>query len=396
MTLSGRLKSPDPAADAWGVRTAVPFRRLGRRFVTAGLCAALAVGSMTTGALAAQDAGVSQATTRLQTAQERAAALTRALDEAAQSYARANDHRLRLGTEAVTSSAALERVDSAVYDAEDELARRVAAAYKRPGPDFLLSGVVLSADDTGSALHRAALFSRLTSNSADNLAHVRWAAALTRTDVTQERVIAAGAQASVDQWDTQADRINDALDAAQREVLAAEDGVIAAKQEAARRAQAAEAVRVAAAAAGGAPWSTITPPHRVNGKTCPIGTPNGFIDSWGFPRPGGRSHEGVDMFAPMGTPLFAVAEGTIFRVYTNTLGGLAINLIDADGNMYYYAHLSAAYVKDGQSVGVGQVIGAVGNSGNARGTPPHVHWQYHPGNGAPVNPYPLAFSLCRA
>ena len=350
---------------------------------------------MTTGALAAQDSGLSQATTRLSSAQDRATALTRALDEAAQSYERANDHRLRLADALVESSARLDRVDAAVFDAEDELARRVTAAYKRPGPDFLLTDAVLHASDAGSALHRAALFSRITANSADDVAHVRWAAALTRTDVTQERVIAAGAQASVDQWEAQADRLSEALDSAQREVLAAEDGVVAAKQEAARRAQAAEAARVAAAAVGGAPWSTVTPPHRINGKTCPVGTPNGFIDSWGYARSGGRSHEGVDMFAPMGTPLFAVAEGTIFRVYTNTLGGLAINLIDEDGNMYYYAHLSAAYVTDGQKVGVGQVIGAVGDSGNARGTPPHVHWQYHPGNGAPVNPYPLAFALCR-
>ena len=84
-----------------------------------------------------------------------------------------------------------------------------------------------------------------------------------------------------------------------------------------------------------APWSTAAPPPSVDGKACPIGTANGFIDSWRFPRSGGRSHEGADMFAPMGTPLYAVADGTIWRVYNNTLGGLAINLIDDAGTMYY-------------------------------------------------------------
>ena len=369
--------------------------RLGRRFAAAGLCAALAVTGIATGALAAEDSGVVQATTRLQTAQERAATLTRALDEAAQSYELANGHLERLGAEAAESAAAVEAVDAAVGDAEDQLRHRLTAAYKRPAPELALSDAILQAPDAGSALHRAALFSRFTARGADDLAEVRWASALTRTDVRQERVIAAGAKASADQWDAQSDRLRKALDAAQREVLAAEDGVKTAKAQAQRRAAAAEAARVAAAAVGGAPWSTITPPYRVNGKTCPVGTPNGFIDSWGFPRSGGRTHQGVDMFAPMGTPLYAVAQGTIWRVYTNTLGGLSINLIDDDGNMYYYAHLSAAYVESGQKVGTGQVIGAVGDSGNARGTPPHLHWQYHPGNGAPVNPYPLAHSLCR-
>jgi peptidoglycan LD-endopeptidase LytH len=350
---------------------------------------------MTAPATAAEDPGVATATSKLLTAQQHAAALTRILDEAAQSYERANAHRIRLGDEALESTATLERAAAAVDDAESELRRRVTAAYKRPGPELALTDAILHAPDAGSALHRAALFSRFTHRSAENVTQVRWAAALTQTDVTQERVIAAGAQASVEEWKDQSDRLRDALDAAQREVLAAEDGVESAKAEAQRRAEAAEAARVAAAAVGGAPWSTTAPPHRVNGKTCPVGTPNGFIDSWGYPRSGGRGHQGVDMFAPMGTPLYAVAEGTIYRVYTNTLGGLAINLIDNAGDMYYYAHLSAAYVTSGQKVGTGQVIGAVGDSGNARGTPPHLHWQYHPGNGAPVNPYPLAHALCR-
>ncbi len=139
----------------------------------------------------------------------------------------------------------------------------------------------------------------------------------------------------------------------------------------------------------------VAPSTGLDGKVCPVGSPNGFIDSWGFPRPSGRTHEGVDMFAPYGTPLYAVADGVVARVYTNTLGGLAINLVDDDGTMYYYAHLSSASAQSGQRVSAGDVIGAVGTSGNARGTPPHLHWQHHPGGGEPVNPYPLAHALCR-
>lgn len=120
-----------------------------------------------------------------------------------------------------------------------------------------------------------------------------------------------------------------------------------------------------------------------------------FIDSWGFPRSGGRTHKGVDMFAAYGMPLYAVADGTVTRVWNNRLGGLSIDLIDDRGDRYYYAHLSAAVATAGQRVRAGDVIGANGDSGNARGTPPHLHWQYHPGNGPPVNPYPLARALCR-
>jgi murein DD-endopeptidase MepM/ murein hydrolase activator NlpD len=127
---------------------------------------------------------------------------------------------------------------------------------------------------------------------------------------------------------------------------------------------------------------------------CPVGGTTGFIDSWGFARSGGRTHEGVDMFAGYGTPVLAVADGVVENVYNNTLGGLAINFIDDNGDRYYHAHLSSASVSSGQRVTAGTVIGAVGTSGNAAGTPPHLHWQYHPGNGDPVNPYPLASALC--
>ncbi|HWB70705.1 MAG TPA: M23 family metallopeptidase, partial [Egibacteraceae bacterium] len=128
---------------------------------------------------------------------------------------------------------------------------------------------------------------------------------------------------------------------------------------------------------------------------CPVGAPNGFIDSWGFPRSGGRRHQGVDIFAAYATPLYAVADGTVQRVFRSRLGGLSIDLVDGRGDRYYYAHLSAAQAVAGQRVRAGDVIGANGDSGNARGSPPHLHWQYHPGGGPPVNPYPLARALCR-
>ena len=370
------------------------LRRVSRRLLAALLCAAFSIAG-TTAVARAEDAGVRAATDRLETAEDRAAATSRALDDAAASYERASAHLLRLGAEGLGSDAELAAVDAAETNAGDTLRQRIVSAYKHPGTDLVLADALGDAPDAGTAFHRAALFGRLVTQSASQLDGAARLAAMTRGDIRQERIIAAGSRAALVEWESQSKRLRDELAAAEHDVALAARGVTAAKQEAERRRQAAEAARRAAASAGGAPWSTVPPPPSLDGKTCPVGTPNGFIDSWGFPRSGGRSHEGVDMFAPMGTPLYAVADGTIWRVYNNTLGGLAINLIDESGTMYYYAHMSAAHVRSGQQVASGQVIGAVGNSGNALGTPPHVHWQVHPGNDSPVNPFPLAQSLCR-
>ena len=108
-------------------------------------------------------------------------------------------------------------------------------------------------------------------------------------------------------------------------------------------------------------------------------------DTYGAARSGGRSHEGVDLLASTGTPLVAVVSGSV-QFKHNSLGGNAVWLAGADGNRYYYAHLSAF---EGSSRGVsqGEVIGYVGDTGNARGTP-HLHFEVHPGGGASVNPYP--------
>jgi murein DD-endopeptidase MepM/ murein hydrolase activator NlpD len=104
---------------------------------------------------------------------------------------------------------------------------------------------------------------------------------------------------------------------------------------------------------------------------------------------------GVDIFASRGRPILAVADATVRRVWRNNLGGLAIDLVDDRGDRYYYAHLAAAHVSGGQRVTAGQHIADTGNSGNARSTPSHLHWQYHPGDGEAVNPFPLASTLCR-
>jgi murein DD-endopeptidase MepM/ murein hydrolase activator NlpD len=117
---------------------------------------------------------------------------------------------------------------------------------------------------------------------------------------------------------------------------------------------------------------------------CPVLGGSAYGDSWGAPRSGGRRHQGVDMLAPTGTPLQAVVSGSVNQT-TNPLGGVAIQLFGDNGNRYYYAHLSAYEGVSGR-VEQGQVIGYIGDSGNATGIP-HLHFEVHPGGGIPVNPY---------
>lgn len=122
-----------------------------------------------------------------------------------------------------------------------------------------------------------------------------------------------------------------------------------------------------------------------------------MIDSWGFPRMTGTAdqhwHEGIDIFAPSGTPLLATERGIVTRIGSGRLGGLRLWLRGESGTDWYYAHLSgfAPGLTEGQVVEAGDIIGYVGNTGNAVGTPPHLHMQVHPNGGEPVNPYPLLF-----
>jgi murein DD-endopeptidase MepM/ murein hydrolase activator NlpD len=116
---------------------------------------------------------------------------------------------------------------------------------------------------------------------------------------------------------------------------------------------------------------------------CPVFGPSAYGDSWGAPRSDGRRHQGVDMLAPVGTPLQAVVSGFVEH-YSNALGGITLSLIGDNGNRYYYAHLSGYEGVPGR-VEQAQVIGYVGESGNAVGVP-HLHFEIRPNHGVPVNP----------
>ncbi len=123
---------------------------------------------------------------------------------------------------------------------------------------------------------------------------------------------------------------------------------------------------------------------------CPVQGPRAFSNDYGDPRSGGRRHQGNDILSPRGTPIVASVSGTV-RHRTVSLGGLSYYLSGDDGNVYFGTHMSR-YGASGR-VSAGTVIGYVGDTGNARGTP-HLHFEIHPGGGSPVNPYPTLRTYC--
>ena len=126
--------------------------------------------------------------------------------------------------------------------------------------------------------------------------------------------------------------------------------------------------------------STVHPALTAGGYVFPIYGPSSFIDSFGAPRADVSWHHGDDIFAPLGAPILAVADGTLFSVGWNDIGGLRVWLRDAAGNEFYFAHLSALATRtaNGVPVQAGDVIGFVGNTGDAKGTPYHLHFEIHP------------------
>jgi murein DD-endopeptidase MepM/ murein hydrolase activator NlpD len=112
-------------------------------------------------------------------------------------------------------------------------------------------------------------------------------------------------------------------------------------------------------------------------------------DTWHAARAPARQHEGIDIFAKKGTPVLASTEGIVLRIGESALGGQVVWVFGPGGQHHYYAHLDQpSHASWGQRVQPGSVLGYVGNTGNARTTPPHLHYGVYAASGA-INPYPI-------
>lgn len=127
----------------------------------------------------------------------------------------------------------------------------------------------------------------------------------------------------------------------------------------------------------------------------PVATLNrkALNDTWHASRPPARGHEGIDIFAKTGTPVISSTEGIVLSVGQNKLGGNVVWVMGPAGHRHYYAHLDRfADIEAGDRVRQGTLLGYVGNTGNARTTPPHLHYGIYTTGGA-INPFPLLMAV---
>ncbi|MEX0790266.1 MAG: peptidoglycan DD-metalloendopeptidase family protein [Actinomycetota bacterium] len=192
-------------------------------------------------------------------------------------------------------------------------------------------------------------------------------------------------------------RLAEAQRAEEQKRKAAEEALRSQRLSAQRRAQLEAAAKgapriaaVTAPSAAAAPAGQVTSAGRFARFTLPL-NPSGFANTWGAPRSGGRRHQGTDVMAPCGAPVYAVTDGTIQRTSSGGLGGISLYLRATNGDVFYYTHLRGFSngSAPGKRVGAGDVIAVNGNTGNARGGPCHVHFEWKPNGGRSVNPYPL-------
>ncbi len=291
-------------------------------------------------------------------------------------------------TEAVTAKEVTlrETVDlhqDTIRETQGDVVDRAIELYMSGGNEF--SAVFLSASSVNEILTAQELVDAAADS--DVSAIERLDALTTDTERLRGEVMDARDELREleDQMEDRAARLervrNDAESA--RAKLSNECAEIKAKYDAEQAAKAAAAAAARRGAAGGA--------GAISGFICPVSGSVSFINDWGFPRSGGRTHKGTDMFAARGTPLVAVLGGTV-SIGTNRLGGKSVYL-KAGGFRFYYAHLDAwGDISNGQSVPKGYVVGYVGDTGNAKGTSPHLHFGIQTTQA--VNPYPTVRAAC--
>jgi len=303
-----------------------------------------------------------------------------AANEAAAKYTEAQSMFEQLGDEiaAAEESIAVHEAEAAALQALAE--HRAVTAYTGRDVSF---PVELEDEDVMDSARRTELLERV--NARDNDA-VDALAALTE-DLEAQRAELAEAQEEQARLAEQFKTEQEELDA---KVAEAEAAVAALAEQLRIQKAISEAQALAEAQATRAAGSVVAPDAPViNGLVCPVPGAS-FSNDWGDPRSGGRVHQGNDLFAPTGTAALAVIGGTVS--YANEgLGGLVAYLAGSNGNTYYYGHFSQ-FVGGARTVAQGEVIGLVGQTGNAQG--PHVHFEIRVGGGSPINPYPTLASIC--
>ncbi len=313
-------------------------------------------------------------------------AAQQAADSAAARYEEAIGHYEEVTAQIATLQAQIAKNREEAGELRAIARRRAVEAYK--GRDSLQGESFLTDDDPLTGIRREKLLgntkrqedkavARLAQITADLEDQHR---ALEKRRVEQE---AALAKAEVEQAKVQAQ-----LQGAQAALDALEEYLRLQAEVQRAREIAASIARSASNRSNGRNYNGS---YVATGIVCPIRGALSFIDSWGAPRHQG-AHQGVDLMAARGTPNVAVVSGTVTFRAGGTSGNGAY-LSGDDGNLYYYFHLEA-YQGGARRVAQGEVIGYVGNTGDAKYTAMHTHFEIHPGHGGAVNPYPSVRAVC--
>ena len=305
----------------------------------------------------------------LEDARKRASMLQDELTEATRAY----EETLAAVEQAADELEDLERrateLERQAREVDALLADRARMAFKHGATSTL--GAVLAAEGSDLAVERAGFLTVIQQRDTAGLEE----AVAVRTALDQTRVLLEDERASFEALEAELAERRAAVEA---ELDRAETQVVALEQRAARQREIDRGVQQGVYA-------------------CPLdrGVVS-FIDSWGFPRSGGRRHQGTDIMGPMGAPVYAFTSGVIARHSNSRLGGISLYLRGDDGSTYFFTHLQGYAPKGavGTRVEAGDHIAYNGNTGNARGGAPHVHFERHPGGGAAVNPYPWLAAAC--
>ena len=317
----------------------------------------------------------------LSDAKARVAAAQSAAYEASAALEEANTRYYQLDIEIARSEQAIKELELQASGLRVLATQRAVDAYK--GQHFDLVDII-AADDVLDAARRTQFLDRLNASgdeAIDELSAMSEELSVKQKDLAARREEQAGVRAELAGREREVYNALADAEAAQRDV---EDRI--ARENADRAAEL--VMRRAAGPSGGAGQIIVNPGG--GGFICPVQGAVAFSDTFGAPRVG-HTHQGTDMMAGFGTPLVAVVGGSI-AMRSSGLGGNTIWLSGNNGTSYYYAHLQS-YVGGSRGVSAGEMIGTVGDSGNAAGTP-HLHFEIHPGGGAAINPYPTVAQYC--
>ena len=345
-----------------------------KRMIRGALALVLIVGL----AAVTTSAGAQSAADEVDAAQARYNQVRREAFAATARYEEAHADLERTREEIAATQRALTEARRRITGLQDQLDDRASAAYKLGSTSTW--DVLLEAHDLSEFSDRLVYLDRIAQDDADLATRVGVISEELRRLETNLARLEEEQRVATEQAQREHQTLQDKL-AEANEIL--EEAEFKLEQE-----QAAALVQAGIGGSGDAAGQIAT----VTGaglQACPApGT--SFGDSFGAPRSGGRSHAGVDMMGPYGGPIYAALPGSV-SFSSSSLGGNQAYVHSAGGTYTFYAHLQS-YAGSSRPVAAGELIGYIGDTGNATGTP-HLHFEYHP-NGSLVNPTPFVSAVC--